>query len=92
MAPLARADLDEIWAYIAGRGSIAAADRLIDKIEAHFDMLGRMPKAGHDASGFWPGARAFTVDNYIIYYLEKSRRAILIARVLHGARDRESEF
>jgi len=44
LAPLARADLDEIWTYIASKGSIAAADRLIDNIELHFDPLGRCPR------------------------------------------------
>jgi toxin ParE1/3/4 len=92
LAPLAKADLDEIWSYIASQGSTAGANRLIDKIEAHCDMLGRMPKAGRDASDLWPGARTFPVGNYIIYYLEKPRISVLISRIRHAARDKEPEI
>jgi toxin ParE1/3/4 len=87
LAPLAKADLGEIWSYIAGKGSTAAADRLINKIEVHCDMLGRMPKAGRDASDLWPGARAFPVGNYIILLSrEASEWGLDISCPARGAR------
>jgi plasmid stabilization system protein ParE len=41
----ARADLDEIWDYIA-RDNIDAADRLIHAIVSRFRMLAIQPEAG----------------------------------------------
>ena len=39
-------DLDEIWEYIA-QDDIDAADSWIGKLFEAFEMLARMPRAGH---------------------------------------------
>ena len=43
VAPEARADLDELWYYVAGDRSIETADRLVDSITARFFLLARHP-------------------------------------------------
>ncbi len=40
------ADLRAIWAFVA-RESEASADRLVDEIYSAFELLQRMPLAGH---------------------------------------------
>lgn len=91
-APRARADLDEIWRYVARQGSIATANRLLDKIYSGVTTLARMPKAGRDRSDLALGLRSFPVDNYLIYYRARARGGVLISRVLHGKRDQRAAF
>ena len=76
-----------IWEYIA-RDSFTAADRMTDRLERAFRLLGGFPRKGHSredvkASGsllFWP------VGSYIVVY-RPSPRPVLIIRVIHGARE-----
>jgi toxin ParE1/3/4 len=44
-SPQAEIDLASIWLFIAG-DSVKAADALLDRIEAAFDMLAQTPLAG----------------------------------------------
>jgi toxin ParE1/3/4 len=45
VSPLAQADVDEIWDYIA-RESIPNADRYVDRIERRFALLADNPGLG----------------------------------------------
>ena len=63
----AKADLDEIWEYVAEEQSIEAANRLVDSITDVLPLFGRQPGAGRRRDEFEPGARSFPVGNYIIY-------------------------
>ena len=85
--PLARADLLDIWNYVAD-DSPAKADRLLDSINKHCQTLARFPKMGRARGELGPSIRSFPVGNYVIFYREVSR-GIEIIRVLHGARDIE---
>ena len=80
------ADLDEIWLYIA-RGSVRAADRVLDEIYEAMIRLNKMPHIGHlredlarEPLRFWP------VRSYLIIY-RPDRRPIEIVRVISGYRD-----
>ena len=42
----ARADLDEIWLYLARQQSLEAADHLIDSITERFSLLASTPDMG----------------------------------------------
>jgi plasmid stabilization system protein ParE len=42
----ARADLDAIWLYVAERGGIETADRMIDAIIKRFPLLASTPSIG----------------------------------------------
>lgn len=91
-APRARADLDEIWTFVARQGGIAAADRLLDRIETAINALAGMPEAGLDRSEVSPGLRSFPAGNYLIYYRVRARVGIVILRVLHAKRDQFPAF
>jgi toxin ParE1/3/4 len=85
--PLARADLLDIWNYVADDGP-AKADRLLDIINKHCQTLARFPKMGRARNELGVSLRSFPVGNYVIFYREISK-GIEIIRVLHGARDIE---
>ena len=52
--PLAEADLDEIWLYIA-QDNPAAADRFLDKIEERCRTLAQFPHMGKGREELHPG-------------------------------------
>ena len=85
--PLARADLLDIWNYVAD-DSPANADRLLDTINKQCQMLARFPQMGRARNELCASLRSFPVGNYVIFYREVSK-GIEIIRVLHGARDIE---
>ncbi len=82
----ARADLDEIWLYVAQQQSLEAADGLIDSIAERFSLLASTPGMGRRRDEIASGMRSFPVGNYVIYY-RRTRGGLRISRVLHGARD-----
>lgn len=82
----AAADLDDIWLYVAEKGSVALADRQIDSIVARFALLARTPRLGRRRPEIIPGLRSFPVANYVIFYTAQ-KSGVVIVRVLHGARD-----
>jgi toxin ParE1/3/4 len=87
----ARADLDEIWNYIATKGSIETANRFIDSLTGKFLLIARSPEIGRRRDELQPGIRSFVVEPYVVYYRQISRGAAIL-RVLHGARDIERLF
>ena len=86
--PRSRLDASDIWLYIAEHGSVAAADRMADKIDAALQMLARHPHAGVAQSQFRADLRSFVVDNYVIFYTPITD-GIEVQRIVHGARDLE---
>ena len=82
----ARADLDAIWLYVAERGGIETADRLIDAIIERFPLLASIPGMGFAREHFAPGLRSFPVGDYLIFYRRASGH-IDIIRMLHGSSD-----
>jgi plasmid stabilization system protein ParE len=86
LTPAARADLTEIFDYIA-QDSPDAAHRVLEELRAAMKKLARMPDMGHfrrdlasEPLRFWP------VYSYLIIYRPEAR-PIQVVRVLHGARD-----
>lgn len=78
-------DLDEIWIYIAV-DSDAAADRLVDRIVAAEDRLAEFPNLGRLRPDLAEDVRSWAVGDYVILY-RLTADEILVARILHGARD-----
>ena len=85
IAPLAQADLDEIWAYIA-EDNLTAADRLLATFHEKFLLLGAQPLMGQIRDELAAGVRSFCVGKYVVYYRPRKDR-VEIVRVLHGYRD-----
>lgn len=90
IAPLAQADIDEIWDYIAADNP-PAADRWLDVLYDKFLLLASQPLIGQIREELSPDLRSFSVDRYVLYYKVLGQR-IRILRVLHGARDIEPLF
>jgi toxin ParE1/3/4 len=83
--PQTEIDLTSIWDFIA-HDNIRAADALLVRIEAAFDMLAANPLAGRARDDLAPKIRSFPVGNYIVFYLPLSD-GIEVVRVLHGRQD-----
>jgi toxin ParE1/3/4 len=64
--PLARADLLDIWNYVAD-DSPAKADRVLDSINKQCQILARFPKMGRARNELGPSLRSFPVGNYVIF-------------------------
>lgn len=79
-------DLLEAWLYLA-EDSVAAADRLLDQIEADTRALLMQPEIGRPRDELAAGLRSWpTSTPYILFYFVDDL-GITIARVLHHARD-----
>lgn len=93
LAPQARADLDEIWLYVAQEsGSISTATRLIDSIAGKFTLLAQHPFIGRSLeSHLRPGVRTFSAGNYLIFYSLRAEE-LRILRIIHASRDAFSVF
>jgi toxin ParE1/3/4 len=93
LAPLAEADLDDIWFFVAKEsGSIEIANRLIDALTDRFFVLASFPYIGRSRDeDLGPGCRSASVSEYVIIYCVENEDA-LILRVVHGRRDLAALF
>jgi len=83
----AKADIDEIWRYIATETSIQAANRVRDSLSRCFNLLRRNPFAGKSREDdLIPGLRSISSGKYIVFYRAEAGM-VRIVRVLHGMRD-----
>jgi toxin ParE1/3/4 len=87
VSPLAQADIDEIWDYIA-RDSRVNADRFVDRIEQRFGLLAANPRLGVARDDLRPSLRRFRHARYLIYY-RFIPGGIEVVRVVDGARQRK---
>lgn len=82
----ARADLLEIWLFVAA-DSPTAADRLLDRIQRRCEGLARMPRLGRLRPDLAPDIRSFAVGRYLVLYREAKGGGIEVARVRAGEMD-----
>ena len=82
---IAQIDLANIHDYIAER-NLAAADRVVDQIEATGLALVVAPFTGSAVGESHPGLRFRVVGKYVVFY-RVTDETVWIQRVLHGARD-----
>ena len=82
----AEADLAEIWTTLASEASEPTATRFIAAIESAFEPLRQFPLSGPAREQLAPGLRVTFVSPYAIYYVPLAD-AVVIVRVIHGARD-----
>ena len=88
--PLAEADLDDIWWYIAQDNS-DAADQFLDKIEERLHTLAQFPNMGIIRDELMSSLRSLPIGNYVIFYLPLDD-GIEVVRVLSGMREIDSLF
>jgi toxin ParE1/3/4 len=88
LTALARADLLEIWDYVASEsGFPARADRLVLKLRAACQAASEFPRMGRPEPQYAPGLRIWREGAYLIAYLTDPNDDIDVLRILHGARD-----
>jgi plasmid stabilization system protein ParE len=89
LTPLARADIFDIWAYIA-ENSETAADRVEQAIYDACAFLAESPLRGHTRPDLTPRALRFWTlsryPNYTVVYRPDSAPLQIVA-VLHGKRN-----
>ena len=90
LSPRAKADLVEIWSYIAD-DSVANADAFVDDLNETIQLLANQPGSGRRREELAPGILSFPFRRYVIFY-RANPDAIEIVRVLHGARDIHNIF
>lgn len=88
--PAAETDLEDIWIHIAA-DEPQAADAFIDQFAERFEALRRSPHLGPDCSELAPDLRRFPTRGYVVFYSVRDD-ALVIERVLHGARDMDALF
>jgi toxin ParE1/3/4 len=87
----AKADLLEIWEYIA-EDNPAAADRVLDQIWEAFRVIARFPMAGTARPELAPDLRSYSVKKTYVVFFRAVQGGIQIVRVLHGRRDINAIF
>ena len=89
-APLARADLLDIWTYIASESSPSIADTVLARIYGALEVVASAPYIGRERAEFDGSPRSLVVRPYVIFYEPLADGdGIAIWRVLHGARRME---
>jgi len=78
-------DLEEVGDYIAIDSPMNAV-RFIGELREACQRIGRMPAAYRERPELGYGLRSSTLKSYTIFFTIE-RDEVLIARVLHGARD-----
>ncbi|MFM9965369.1 MAG: type II toxin-antitoxin system RelE/ParE family toxin [Planctomycetaceae bacterium] len=91
ISPRAKADLDEIWTYLAEHAERSVADRVLRQIKKTIRMVGRQPEIGSRVGDRSPGLRFVMAGKYAVLY-ENQTRFPQIRRVMHGARDLSEYF
>lgn len=82
-------DLISIWLHIA-RENTAAADRVLDRIDARWRQLAAHPFSGAPRDDLAAGIRHLVVGEYLTFY-RVGEDEVEILRILHGSRNIEPE-
>lgn len=86
----ARADMKEIWSYIA-ESNIDSANNTIRELARKFDLLEANPKLGRRQDSLLIEMRLFPHKNYNVFYFP-IEGGVEIYRVLHARRQIEEVF
>jgi len=82
-----RADLDDIWSYIATEsGRLEVADRVIETITNTFLQLSKHPRLGRRRDDLRKGLRSVASGSYVIIH-RVDGNDVRILHVVHGRRD-----
>ncbi len=90
ISPIAREDIKGIYRHIA-EDKPSAAKKWRQGLYERFRLLAGQPLLGESCPHLRPDLLAFTVGNYVIFYVP-TQQGIEIERLLHGAQDIESLF
>ena len=86
----ARADLQEIRAYIAKDNPVAAR-RVVERLRAQARKLAATPGIGRSRQDLRPALFSFPVGRHVLFYRPQPGGIVLV-RVIHDARDLPALF
>lgn len=86
LSSAAERDIAEIVEYVA-KANVDAALVLVDQLTERFELLESQPEIGERYSDPRRGLRRTSLGNYVIIYQVVDDDAILVVRVVHGARN-----
>jgi toxin ParE1/3/4 len=88
----AKADLVDLWLYIASENP-EAADRQISRIEETVDRLSDFPRLGPARDDVSKGVRGLVVNRHLVLYrVREAEKQIELLRVIDGRRDLSAIF
>lgn len=82
----ARADMLDLWLWIAEKSGPPIADTVIDRIERRISSLERHPQMGPKRPDIARGARILVVERWLVLYACDTDD-VRIVRVIDGASD-----
>lgn len=85
LAPLALADLENIWAYTTERWSQDQAESYHADIVAALEGLSTATKMGRPVD-VWPGYLKYAVGSHVVFY-RQTEANIEVIRILHQSMD-----
>ena len=88
--PEAQADLDELFAWVADRSSIATAERYMKRIRRPCERLDLFPERGTKRDDIAPGIRLFGIERRVTVAFKVYEDRVSIIRVLYGGQDIEA--
>jgi toxin ParE1/3/4 len=87
--PLARADLIDLYDYIAAEAGSDVAGAYVDRIEAACLALESFPKRGTQRDDIRSGLRTLGFERRATIVFQVQRAAVVIVRVFYGGQDYE---
>ena len=89
---LARADLFDIYDWIADRADPETAYAYTSRIEQRCETLSSFPHRGTPQHGLEPGLRTITFERRVLIAYRVEQERVLILRLIHTARDISTQF
>jgi toxin ParE1/3/4 len=88
--PQAETDVIDIWIYTA-QDSLVQADRWVEQLDERLQLWATQPQIGRPRDELYPGLRSMVFGRYIVFFTP-SQDGIDVVRVLHSARDIDTNF
>ena len=87
LTPLAEADLDDIWDYVAERFGYDLADDVLESLHSAFRLLAGNPEIGHIREDIAPPPYSFWPVGPSLVAIRPDVRPVQIVRVVRGERN-----
>ncbi|MBX9699745.1 MAG: type II toxin-antitoxin system RelE/ParE family toxin [Acetobacteraceae bacterium] len=91
-APEARADLRELYLFIAAHSGDARALGYVSRIEAFCRGFGDVPERGTRRDDLRPGLRTVGFERRVTLAFTVTADAVVFLRILYGGRDLHATF
>ena len=87
LSPAARADLEEIWDYTAGRWDVDQAEEYLRGLQHASERAAANPRVGRACDEIRPGYRKLAAGSHTLYYRVSADGIVDVVRVLHERMD-----